>query len=435
MLTTQAINANNRRKIKHLTDLQGKDYCLVGDGAYANELLTQLSEQQVTLPTVWWVSCIQTGYPQIEQKVENALSVIKQQNVVLGTGHFQLDMIHRLQAKCSIQAEFWDLLLCAPQNNLATPSLQKTDNYLLYIDMYANLNKAAYLSHFFAALGNAGTQVKLHHPLEYLSDHYIESAKAVILWNGSTSAFLPLKQQCDDLNINVTFAECGFFPQHQHFYFDRCGVNNLSQLYFDNLDWVDENMLHTLAKVRQDQLSALEDNILEIEGYVFVPLQVPTDSNVLNHSTFTEGMQGFIDYIEAKYLHQKVVFKPHPKDRLSHSYTYSHGKVCTHDTQQLCAQAGLVHGINSSVLYEAALLGVPVRVEGDCLLKRHVKQIDKLLAAIYYRQFSVVDKSFNAVKLKQFSFIAPELVAPKLLTCAGAKVAKNFYSLESENAE
>lgn len=431
---TDAIAANARRCIKKMSELQGKEYCLVGDGAYAKELLIQLTQQQISLPTVWWVSSIQVDYPHIVQYIENQQSVIEQQTVVLGTGHFQLEMLHRLQSKCAPESKFWDLMLCAPENVPASAG-QQTQNYLIYVDMYAKINKDAYLRHFFTALETTGTEVRLHHPLEVLSDQYISSAKSVLVWNGSTSAFLPLMQRFEDLKVDITYAECGFFPQHQHFYFDKRGVNNHSQLDSDNLTWVDEKMLVAIAWLRQQQLASIENTECSSQSYIFVPLQVPTDSNVLNHSEFIHGMQGFIDYIEAKYKQQQVVFKPHPKDRLSDTYRYSHGKVSSSDTQQLCAHATLVHGINSSVLYEAALLGVPVRVEGDCLLKRHIKQIDKLLAAIYYRQFNVVDKSFNAVKLKQFSFLAPELFAPKILTCAELPAAKKFYSLESENAE
>jgi hypothetical protein len=95
----------------------------------------------------------------------------------------------------------------------------------------------------------------------------------------------------------------------------------------------------------------------------------------------------------------------------------------------------IVHGINSSVLYEAALLGKPVCIEGDCLLKRHIKQIDKLLAAMYYRQFNVLDRCFDAAKLKQFSFVEPDLLEQKRVTGAKLKTIKALNSPESEILE
>ncbi|MEO9945574.1 capsule biosynthesis protein [Paraglaciecola sp.] len=406
MLVTQALVANAKRKLCKIADLKGQDYCLVGDGAYAKALLDHLVQNEITLPSSWWVSERQLDYPQVVQCIENEQVTINEKNIVLGTGHFQLEMIQRLKARCTEQSVFWDLMLCAPKNEMNLgASNEQPNHYLLYIDMYAEINIPAYLNNFFEYVKTKGTQVRAHHPLEALTNEYITGATNVIVWNGSTSAFLPLLRQIDELNINITYAECGFFPQHQYFYFDKQGVNNNSQLYTDNLSWVDETMMQTNSIQWHQQHSVLVNNKANIDDYIFVPLQVPSDSNVLNHSRFTNGMQEFIDHIEAKYQQQKVVFKPHPKDRLSLTYKYSHGKVSNDDTQQLIAQACLVHGINSSVLYEAALQGKPIRVEGECLLSKHMHQIDKLLAAICSRQFNIDEIDFNTEKLSQFSYL------------------------------
>ena len=74
-------------------------------------------------------------------------------------------------------------------------------------------------------------------------------------------------------------------------------------------------------------------------------------------------------------------------------------------TKSLIAEAKLVHGINSSVLYEAALIGKDIKVEGNCLLKTHQHQNDKLLAAMVARQFAVSDELFDSNKLRRFSHI------------------------------
>ncbi|QHJ13579.1 hypothetical protein FX988_03845 [Paraglaciecola mesophila] len=410
MLASEAIAANQKRVIRKISELDMQNYCLVGDGAYAKDLLAQLSKLNISLPTIWWVSCIQTDYPHIEQHIEDPQSRIELPIVVLGTGHFQIEMIHRLAAKTEVDAEFWDMMLCAPEH-ASQADLRTSNNTLLYIDLYASINRPAYLQHFFSALEDSGTHVNIHHPLQNLSDSYLQSAKSVVVWNGSTSAFLPIIEKLKALKIAITFAECGFFPQHQYFYFDRLGVNNNSQLYFDDLSWVNEQMLQNLKQLRQQFLSASQDGVNTQRRYIFIPLQVPSDSNVLNHSKFTNGMQPFIDFIEAQYPQQNLVFKPHPKDRLSHTYRYYRGKVSSKDTIQLCAHADIVHGINSSVLYEAALLGKKVVVEGDCLLKKHISQVDRLLAAMCYRQFSVTDTYFDLGKLQAFSFISPSLLS------------------------
>lgn len=434
MLANEAIAANQKRVIRHMTELHETEYCLVGDGAYAKELLRQLTEQQLTLPKVWLVSSTQVGYPDIEQYIEAQHSVIEQQIIVLGTGHFQLEMIHRLKSKCTKESMFWDLMLCAPKDQPAIPSgSQKNDNYIIYIDMYANINEAAYLSQLFTALRTAGVKVKLHHPLDVLSDQYLSAAESVIVWNGSSSTFLPIMQRLEALNVPLTFAECGFFPQSQYFYFDQLGVNDQSQLKLDNLNWVTAEHINALETIRSLFFAGVTP--YPDSGYIFVPLQVPNDTNILNHSRFTSGMQAFIDFIEDKYSSEKIIFKAHPKDRMKSSYSLKHGVFSEDDSRSLIMSSKLVHGINTSVLYEAALLGKPVKIEGECLLKKHLNQINKLLAAICYRQFKVIDKRFDAAKLKQFSFLEPELLEYKLATRAEYKATTENNSQESENLE
>jgi hypothetical protein len=116
-------------------------------------------------------------------------------------------------------------------------------------------------------------------------------------------------------------------------------------------------------------------------------------------------MQEFIDYIEEIYPQEIIYFKPHPKDRLKSSYKFKRGLVVEGDLIKLIAEAKLVHGINSSVLYEAALIGKDIKVEGNCLLKTHQHQNDKLLAAMVARQFAVSDELFDSNKLRRFSHI------------------------------
>ena len=104
MLPSQAITANQKRVIRRITDLHKKEYCLVGDGAYAKDLLVQLSKLEISPPTIWWVSSIQAGYPEIEQRIEREQGLIDLPIVVLGTGHFQLEMINRLATKTVVGA-------------------------------------------------------------------------------------------------------------------------------------------------------------------------------------------------------------------------------------------------------------------------------------------------------------------------------------------
>ena len=139
------------------------------------------------------------------------------------------------------------------------------------------------------------------------------------------------------------------------------------------------------------------------EDYIFVPLQIESDSNIQRHSRFSNGMQEFIDFIESYYKTEKIVFKAHPLDTKASSYRLRKGIWSSASSLDLIMHAKCVHGINSSVLSEAALYGVPVIAEGDCLLKAHDNQQEKLIAAIIARQFNTNETHFDAKKLSRFT--------------------------------
>jgi hypothetical protein len=90
---------------------------------------------------------------------------------------------------------------------------------------------------------------------------------------------------------------------------------------------------------------------------------------------------------------------------MSSTYRLKYGKFSEEDSRSLIMSSKLVHGINSSVLYEAVLAGVPVVVEGECLLKHHAAKADKLLAAMVFRQFDIEHSEFDVDKIEQFSHL------------------------------
>lgn len=219
------------------------------------------------------------------------------------------------------------------------------------------------------------------HPAQAVPLALFENSQGVLLWNGTLPVFTQLKAWLNSHHIAYSFVECGFFPQTQHVYFDKQGINVECSLATDDLRWLPENASALLANKEHEFF----DSVLaycEHEDYIFVPLQLGDDSNIQFNSRFTSGMQPFIDYIENLYPSENIVFKAHPRDNNTYSSALATSYWSDACAKSLIKGAKKVHGINSTVLFEAELWGVETIIEGDCLLSRHKLQKRALLEAI-----------------------------------------------------
>ena len=226
----------------------------------------------------------------------------------------------------------------------------------------------------------------------------------VFIWNGQRDFFQPALSYLAARNIPVTYMEAGFFPQDQHFYLDRYGVNQKCRLMSDDLGWVGEKHLERIRTTRDNFFGNIS---LLNEDYVLIPLQVPTDANIVYCSRFTSGMQEFIDYICDIYKgRERLVFKVHPKDPYNGQYRFYGHETSDANFAELLSRAKKVHGITSSTLYEAALAGIETISEGESLLNRHSHQVKKLLAAMIDRQAHVneTDLSYWLRTYSNFAF-------------------------------
>lgn len=237
-------------------------------------------------------------------------------------------------------------------------------------------------------LNDNGFKVIYRHPLQNICLSEFFLAKAILMWNGTLSCFNYVKEMLNNSQIPFSYVECGFFPQTEYMYFDRKGINVESTLANDSLDWLPNDYSSLLETTRERLFNTAEHSVIE-EGFVFVPLQLGHDSNIQLHSRFTSGMQEFIDYIEAQYSNERVVFKKHPRDTDSYNISSRNSSWSKEDSLSLIKASSKVHGINSTVLFEAALYGREIVVEGDCLLSRHEDQVDKIIAAILLRQCQI----------------------------------------------
>ncbi len=366
---------------------------MLGGGGYAIQLLSYCIANNISLPTYVFLPQPATmHFKGIICRPESELTYAELDIVVIGSATYQYEILTRVNQWVPESVSVID----------CSPFVLDSDNARYYATEYDLLNTEAPYCLFFDfnpaehikvwfqtyinKLAERGIKVLTLHPLHEVQQSLLKGAQDIYLWNGSRSEFYFLNAKLASLGIKPKFVECGFFPQRQYFYIDEVGINANRYLADDDLSWVNEKHLEQLSAIRNKFFNNIRP-AHEYYDYIFVPLQMPNDSNVQNHSRFKKGMQEFIDFIESQYPHQDIVFKRHPKD--INQYTSRVGKFSDADSRALILAANIIHGINSTVLFEAALAGKTVIAEGDCLLKQHKNNIHHLIAAVIAKQQKV----------------------------------------------
>lgn len=272
-------------------------------------------------------------------------------------------------------------------------SLRKLDAIpqVVIIDSYYNDHCAYWMSTLISEIKRQGFSVAIIHPWQKYQFFILKGAISIVIWNGSIPILFDcVKRYIHSIGKKFLYAECGFFPQKEYFYLDRMGINFNRELATDDLGWVSDSHYQRLVDLREQFFENVNPFKLE-HDYVFCPLQLPDDSNIMMNSQFHHGMQDFIDYINEFYKnsHLKVVFKPHPKDFNSYNYDFGNAIIVHEDSRALILGAERIHGINSTVIFEAALAGKDIYCEGNCLLEHPCLKNDKILAAIISSQVSI----------------------------------------------
>ena len=399
-----------------------EEYVIVGDGQYTVDLYRYIVESEFQTPKAIYIREHNELLPSDLQKDERELSHCKVSCLILGTNAFQFEMLKRLGPLIGAEKRVCDLFMQKPSHNKNFPQYfwqkRPTSSFLLLITHYPEVVVEHYLKNFFGFLQKQGVKIFVRHPLQDVKDEWVVNAKAIIIWNGSTSEFIEIRKKILALGRKITFAECGYFPQKEHFYFDKVGVNLESQLKTDNLDWLNFSHQQRLERIK----NTFFKDVVPFKGaqdYTLVVLQVPNDSNVQRHSRFKDGMQTFIDFVLNKYPDDNLLFKTHPKDRLCHSYDFGRAQKVDEDARSLVLGARRVVGINSAVLYEAALAGVEVDCYGDSLLNQANANQRAVLKAVIARQFSISKDTFDKMELNSFSWLVEDGLFDSIQTETG----------------
>jgi len=179
---------------------------------------------------------------------------------------------------------------------------------------------------------------------------------------------------------NVFFMENGWFTQSTGCYIDRQGANAMSSIC-GTLE--DEPLTENVAS---DVFQFMDDLHLAVNvrpprdesGYLFVPLQVEKDTQLLYWSgcqaEYPNRQIWFIDQVCEAFPDMKIIIRPHPRDRditerikkdchgfKTHPNIYIRSDRSSYDW--IAGARGVV-GINSTVLLEGLSLCKPVCAMG-----------------------------------------------------------------------
>jgi hypothetical protein len=372
-----------------VSELSNMPWVLIGIGGYARILIEKCKELGLRMPELL------VG-DQIHPPIEN-VDIISEQDYqfkediryVLGSDIYQIAILQRLNAKIPQQvivydcsADLWSETNSKMFHRLSVNS--PSSDYILIFCISPNEQVTQWLNNLVQAYETKNIEVRIKHPLQAISDNELLESRLSYVWNGSVPVFSAIKQRLQALKIRFKYLECGFFPQNLYFYIDDVGINAERSLAYDKLNWVTLEMRQNALVVRNKFFAGLNE---KQKNFIFVPLQLPHDSNIQSNSRFKNGMQEFIDFIENCYPTEKVVFKKHPKDPVN--YSTKNAEFSQLDSRVLILQSRLVHGINSTVLFEAALAGKPIIAEGKCLLNHFFADQATVIAAIIASQVSI----------------------------------------------
>lgn len=201
----------------------------------------------------------------------------------------------------------------------------------------------------------------------------------VVIWNGRKLPNVTVDMAAKSLGINVFYFENGLLPQTVSL--DPKGVNYSSSLSNDPkfyLEFDPNNELEfsapdivprsNIKKRQKFQPAALP------ERFIFVPFQVPHDTQIVCYSPWINSMEMLYDEVikAVKKLNDpslKVVFKEHPSWHKHYSSLYNKDEIGLfangNSTAELIEKAQAVVTINSTVGMESLLMGKRVITLGN----------------------------------------------------------------------
>jgi len=205
----------------------------------------------------------------------------------------------------------------------------------------------------------------------------IKHASLAVIWNGLQHGTPLATRLCRRRGIPVCYIEWGVLPQTTTFLVDPCGFCADSILAKD-LSWVTDADMDRLHQVRTELQARYP---VQKGKHVLAVLQIENDTQILYFSPY-RNMEEFVADVENMYPTGRIIARPHPRSSAKRSFVRAKVKGGG-DFLDAASKAGVVVGITSTCLYEAAILGVPIVALGDHPLRLQPRHLhERVLAGV-----------------------------------------------------
>tara|TARA_R110001592_G_scaffold282833_1_gene550638 strand:+ start:3566 stop:4564 length:999 start_codon:yes stop_codon:yes gene_type:complete len=170
-------------------------------------------------------------------------------------------------------------------------------------------------------------------------------------------------------NIKFVYCEHGWMPQKSTFSMDKLGSNGSSSATFlKNIPQT--TALQSVINKRAQYTNAAKP--VNINDYLYLPLQLNSDTQITKYSPHFKDMGEFINHIISLFPNKTLVVKAHPKDKRDNLQRYQ--LICKQYTNVYfiedsnnigwCKSASGIIAINSTVINEALIFRKPIMTYG-----------------------------------------------------------------------